>query len=137
MLCSLVYFSERSFGCPDVEVVRIVEESAQRNKKRGLTGFLVADTRFFLQTLEGDRKALSVLLDVIQADLRHSDVVIASFTEIEHREFPDWGMAHVGDEKLIKVAAAPIVGDEPLAPEKLTSQQLRQIIVRTKTVAGV
>jgi sugar/nucleoside kinase (ribokinase family) len=135
MLCSLIYFSERSFACPDVEVVRIVEEAAERNKKRGLTGFLVADTRFFLQALEGDRKTLSTLLDVIQADLRHSDVVIASFMEIEKREFPDWGMAHVGDPALIKIAAAPIVGDGPLAPEKLTSDQLRQLIVRTKTAA--
>jgi Sensors of blue-light using FAD len=132
MLCDLIYFSERSFACPDTEVVRIVQEASQRNKARGVTGFLIADTRYFIQMVEGDRKTLSVLFDIIQADLRHSDVVLCSFNEIDHREFPDWGMAHVGDPALINSVAAQIIPSGALAPDGLTSEDIKRLLLRAR-----
>jgi hypothetical protein len=132
MLSNLIYFSERDFGCPDVEVERIVQESAARNRKRDITGFLVADSQYFLQILEGDRKALSALFDTIQADFRHRDVVLAAFSEIDVRRFPEWGMACVGDPEIIKIASAPFVGDQRLAPASLTGEQLLQILVAAR-----
>ncbi|MCR5872397.1 MULTISPECIES: BLUF domain-containing protein [unclassified Sphingomonas] len=89
----LMYISSVRAGT-QVEVAPILLASRRNNDRHGITGFLYADGRRFLQVLEGPQDAVEQTFARIAADPRHCAIVILSRRAIEMREFGDWAMAH-------------------------------------------
>ena len=89
----LVYASTAS-DLVKLEVVEdIVAKSKANNERDNVTGFLVFNSGYFLQCLEGDISAVNKTFCNIAADKRHFDTIILSYNEVSERSFPNWTMA--------------------------------------------
>lgn len=78
-------------------------QSARDNKHNGLTGALMVDPNWFVQTLEGDKSRLMPVFQRILKDVRHSEVRIFELVTAQARIFPGWAM-HVGEMAKIEPA---------------------------------
>lgn len=71
----------------------LARAAAEKNRRLGITGFLMTSGGLFYQLLEGPPEAVDELLDTISADPRHTDLLILSSSEnVSDRLFPDWAM---------------------------------------------
>ena len=91
-LITISYRSKAVLSDPTRDLEDIVAEGHRRNEARGITGILLFDGEFFMQTIEGPAAAIRTLFSKIAADDRHEDVVPFFICEIEERDFPDWHM---------------------------------------------
>ena len=92
-MLQIMYISSAAAIAP-IDVAQILTVSRRNNERDGITGFLYADGRRFLQVLEGPVDAVERAFGRIGADARHRAVVTLSRREIAAREFGDWAMAH-------------------------------------------
>ncbi len=90
----LVYLSRFSRDLTPADITSIGDKSKQRNRGRGITGFLVCLGDIFFQVLEGPETAVMELYSQkILKDERHRDVVCLRNEVFESvRMFPEWDM---------------------------------------------
>lgn len=91
-LITISYRSKAKLANPIRDVETIVAESYRRNEACGITGILLFDGEFFMQTIEGPAAATRAVFARISEDDRHENVVPFFICEIEERDFPDWHM---------------------------------------------
>jgi hypothetical protein len=95
-LVQLVYFSRNTVAGDDrahLQQLRDILKVSQANNQRdGLTGFLIFDKTWFVQILEGDRKAVTSAYDRIAKDVRHGRVQTLDVRMIQRRDFGQWTM---------------------------------------------
>ena len=90
---NLVYCSRAAPGMDDDSISKIIATAKHHNPRFGITGLLVFGSGIFFQWLEGPRDNVTSLMKIINADPRHSNVVLLrEENEIRDRLFPDWGM---------------------------------------------
>lgn len=94
MLSQYLYISTAP-TLPREEVDAILDTSARNNPARGITGLLLFNGRNFLQLLEGEDSEITVLMERINGDPRHSGVSVLDRREIAARTCPDWAMKRV------------------------------------------
>ena len=75
------------------EVSGILTASIVNNREAGVTGGLIYDRYWFIQVLEGDRRAVDETYQRLAADRRHHHLVVVKASEADGRKFPDWSMA--------------------------------------------
>lgn len=103
MLYSLIYVSTAIHLMEDDELLAILHTSVQNNTERSITGILLYKGGNFLQVLEGEKEDVQYIFEKIQADRRHTGIIVISEETIESRLFADWKMAFVNlDHELIK-----------------------------------
>lgn len=90
----LVYTSFRKPTCNEQEIQKILESCKRNNPKRKVTGVLVHSNKRFLQYMEGEKKDLLELYELIKLDSRHGGVNQRNFEPIEARVFPSWEMGY-------------------------------------------
>lgn len=95
----LIYASVASQGVTVEEARSILASSRRNNEKSNITGVLLFSDGRFIQILEGSPAALDGLLDILRRDLRHRNLDVLSRDAIEHRNFPDWSMAYIGEQE--------------------------------------
>lgn len=78
------------------EIRAILATARQRNKADNITGALLFTASGFAQVLEGLRDVVERTFERINADPRHADVTVLSFTPTERRSFPDWPVGFSG-----------------------------------------
>ncbi|AQS50071.1 hypothetical protein BMG03_19295 (plasmid) [Thioclava nitratireducens] len=87
----LLTISYRSVSClrkPADEISSILSESLSRNQRLGITGLLLFDGNFLLQTLEGPPVETKSVYAKIICDLRHTNITLLSTRLIRTRVFP-------------------------------------------------
>lgn len=94
ILSQLIYFSEKRDLGPG-GVAAILDSARRENERRHLTGALIFNQTYFLQCLEGGRKAITETFSKIAKDPRHDDITLISVHDIDVRDFPDWTMGYV------------------------------------------
>lgn len=77
----------------------LVDDAIAANLRLGITGFLLFDGTYFLQTIEGPTIETLNLFLRIADDTRHTDVVPFAVEKIADRRFPDWQMQYVSPKK--------------------------------------
>ena len=87
------------------DLVSIVEESRLRNAACGITGVLLFDGTFFLQTLEGPPEKTKGVYAKILQDRRHRNVKSFPIQAIEERDFPDWHMELISSDETAQIVA--------------------------------
>ena len=92
MLIQLTYASRTSKTLVPEDLKDILAASQRNNSRVGVTGALCLANGIFLQQLEGDRTAVSLLYHRILLDPRHRDPAILDFSEIVARKFTQWSM---------------------------------------------
>ena len=98
-LVRLLYCSVPN-GLGDGDMAAILDVSHVNNSLDDITGVLVYNGGYFLQCLEGGRRAVSRRFITIANDKRHKDVEILDFSPIAERRFPRWTMQYVGGTAL-------------------------------------
>ncbi len=92
----LIYTSQNQIDPAQGSVIgqlgAILDASKRNNRPLGITGALVFDDKWFLQVLEGDRRAIWRQFERINGDDRHSDVQLIEMREVEARQFGNWWM---------------------------------------------
>lgn len=92
----LIYLSKVSPSFKPDDLNEILRTAHERNPTLGITGLLTFNSKFFLQVLEGPRKAVCQRYHRIAIDHRHDEVTLISFSDVEARRFEDWSMGFIG-----------------------------------------
>ena len=108
----LIYQSACRTGLT-LDVLReIAQESAKRNRERGITGVMLVQDRNVVQVLEGEEDAVRALYHKISKDSRHGGCTVLLTRHCESRAFSDWhmGLCEVepDDEDLFRLAVSTI-----------------------------
>lgn len=102
-LMQLIYVSQL-VGQPDAQLVPIHTSAMKYNVQSGVTGMLLYFKGSFMQVLEGERDAVMVTYQRIQADRRHQNCKLLVEEDIAQRHFPQWtmGLCCLGQEDFMK-----------------------------------
>lgn len=96
-LFRLVYHSrsnlESSQNPLAAEIADILSTSVIHNTEAGVTSGLIYDRYWFVQALEGERKAVEETYQRLATDPRHHHLVVVKAENAESRRFPHWSMA--------------------------------------------
>jgi hypothetical protein len=91
--CRLIYRSTCSESfLPNEDLKALVQQSAENNRRDGITGLLLLSGDQFLQVLEGPSPAVNRLFRRLCRDERHYDIELIAFEQIGPRYFDDWCM---------------------------------------------
>jgi len=93
-LYRLVYTSFRKSTCSEKEINNILASCKRNNPGRGVTGILLHSSSRFIQYIEGSKKDVEELYELIKQDDRHTSVNMRSFEPISGRIFPSWEMGY-------------------------------------------
>lgn len=77
----------------DAMLREIGKAARVRNVAADVTGYLVFENGFFLQTLEGEQAVVERLYQSIARDPRHHSLVILHRGAISERTYPTWGLS--------------------------------------------
>lgn len=108
------------------ELGAIFSVARSQNKKADITGALLIDGDWFVQTLEGEESAVRALYDHIEKDKRHERLSVIDAQDVEDRVFSRWSMARVSEDgqpdipllmNRDKGGASPAAG-RPTTPEQ-------------------
>ncbi|WP_375491269.1 BLUF domain-containing protein [uncultured Jatrophihabitans sp.] len=106
------------------ELGALFSVARSNNKKLGITGALMLDAEWFVQTLEGDEAAVRSLFERISTDPRHDDVAVLDTATVPARAFPHWSMAQVstaGKDDVYLIAHED--GIAPATPRRRSPEQ--------------
>ncbi|MFM7698982.1 MAG: BLUF domain-containing protein [Limnohabitans sp.] len=91
-LAYLSYCSQAQFPMRHDEIERILKTSQRNNQHDEITGLLTFSGEVFVQFLEGTHAALQNLMDRIQNDTRHNNIIILSEGGSHERMLAGWDM---------------------------------------------
>jgi hypothetical protein len=100
MLYTILYISNADRAFSSQELDELVWESRAWNSLHGITGFLayvegVLDGKTkcqFIQVLEGKKRDIEDVFNVIKQDPRHQDICVLKEGYIKERKFDSWDM---------------------------------------------
>lgn len=79
---------------------QLEQTSRERNASMSITGVLVFDGTHFIQTIEGPRIAVSSLMQKIQSDPAHGELMPFGVRPITKRFFAGWTMKAISANSL-------------------------------------
>jgi len=88
----LIYFSSATKEMGEDDLISLLEESRDRNKRQNVTGMLLYKDGAFLQVLEGEAKDVDEMYQCICFDERNAGNYLVERKEIEERNIPQWSM---------------------------------------------
>ncbi|MEQ8601990.1 MAG: BLUF domain-containing protein [Marivibrio sp.] len=128
-LVRLTYYSAVPDDLTKRDLREILAASQQKNRRLEITGGLGFNRRRFIQTLEGDRAAVTGLVQKIFADPRHTAPVITSCHEIVDRAFPDWSMMWLGEELFTEQLMRKYSANPNAVIDDLDDDQLERFVL--------
>lgn len=91
-LYCIVYQSEATVFMSTQKLESIIEQAIPRNKELNITGVLLSDGHLFIQYLEGPKKSLQLVYELILQSASHTKIKVLVDQPIKKREFPKWFM---------------------------------------------
>lgn len=91
-LIRLVYVSTASRPLTRSELDDIARVSRLRNRRAGLTGFLIHQGGRFHGVLEGPQRSLFARMEVIMTDARHQQLAVVRENTVTERRFDNWSV---------------------------------------------
>lgn len=137
MLVRLLYASRAVEAFDEVELAAILGKSRHNNPECGITGVLCYSQGVFLQVLEGGRSAVNKLYGRIVGDVRHTDVELLRYEEIDERRFAGWAMGQVDVARLnpaLLLKYSERAGIDPYAVSGRMSMALFEEVVATASI---
>ncbi len=129
----LVYISENQIDPAQGSVVKqltgILQASKRNNERLGITGALVFDDMWFLQVLEGERRAVWRQFERIGHDERHANVLLIEMKEVERRVFGNWWMGLATRNAATELLFKPFTVNGRLAAEAMSAAAILALTV--------
>ena len=91
-LVHLSYCSHAQSPVEQADIDLILKASQRNNQRDDITGLLTYSGEVFVQFLEGPPDSIQRLMDRLQDDSRHRDIIILSEGSDHERIFSDWNM---------------------------------------------
>ena len=92
ILVSMTYASRANPDVSAKDFNEILQQANENNAENGITGMLIFNKNYFLQTIEGPRAQINRLLYSLIADTRHHDLQVIETREVTHRDWAKWSM---------------------------------------------
>ncbi len=92
ILVSMTYASRANPDVSAKDFNEILQQANENNAENGITGMLIFNKNYFLQTIEGPRAQINRLLYSLIADIRHHDLQVIETRELKHRDWAKWSM---------------------------------------------
>lgn len=98
----LVYTSVAVNAFSEADLIGLLDQSRQSNKKLDITGMLLYTRGKFIQVLEGEKSVVNRLYTKIAGDARHKRIAIVIEGDSKERMFQNWSMGFkkLGSEEL-------------------------------------
>jgi hypothetical protein len=109
MLKRIKYVSRFAQPFREEELEELGKRAAEKNKTLDITGLLMTSGGLFYQVLEGPAEAVDQIFSNIEADKRHTDVLVLSIEDkVTDRLFPNWSMMTVNLDAKAHVRLLPL-----------------------------
>jgi hypothetical protein len=119
----LVYTSHATHPFSEPDLIGLLKECREFNRKNGITGMLLYIQGKFIQVLEGQKEVVIRLFEGIAQDPRHQRVAVIIEGESCERIFKDWSM---GFRRLTEQEALHLSGfrdiDQFFARKRITEE---------------
>ena len=138
MLVRLIYAS-RAADDSAAAIEAILTQAREHNPASGITGVLCYGGGVFLQAIEGGRSQVSALFGHIQRDVRHQDVELLHYEEIDERRFGGWTMGQVNLSRInhaIVLKYSESMELNPYAVSGRMSLALLEELMATASIVG-
>ena len=104
----IVYVSRESIVFDEPMLVELADLAARRNAEVGITGYLYHYENHFTQYIEGDKKPIDDLWEVLNQDSRHS--ILAHFQgTVDTPRFAHWHMRRLTYSELVQIRLEDIL----------------------------
>ena len=127
-LSRLIYVSEAQIdpaeGSLFSQLAGIMKASIRNNQASGVTGALVYDDAWFLQALEGERRAVWRTFERINSDERHANCLLIAMSEVGERVFDNWWMGLATRDADTAAAFRPYLRGGMLHPPEMSAEEI-------------
>lgn len=127
----LIYVSSATKDMSEEDLIKLLEQSREKNKIKNLTGMLLYAGGNFFQVLEGSKSDVDGLYSVIIQDERHTDCVLIDESDIEERAFGNWSM---GFRHLTIKDAKELEGYSEFLNKKMRPEE---IVLKSDSIIGL
>lgn len=128
IILRLTYVSRHSPDNTNIEVTRILAQAQRNNERNGITGALVINNDYFLQSIEGARPVINELLRKLVKDARHFSLQVIECCEVEQRRWSKWSMKHLTASDQDKEYVRKFSAGNDLNPYLMSSVQIINFI---------
>ncbi|WP_201596024.1 BLUF domain-containing protein [Psychrobacter vallis] len=128
IILRLTYISRYNNDNPNGEVTRILDQAQQNNECNGITGALVFNHNYFLQSIEGARPVINELLRKLVKDDRHHALQIIECCEVEQRRWSKWSMKYLIPSEENKGLALKFSTGTQFNPYLMSTNQIMMLI---------
>ncbi|ERL56738.1 BLUF domain-containing protein [Psychrobacter aquaticus] len=128
IILRLTYISRYNNDNPNGEVTRILDQAQQNNERNGITGALVFNHNYFLQSIEGARPVINELLRKLVKDNRHHALQIIECCEVEQRRWSKWSMKYLIPSEENKGLALKFSTGTQFNPYLMSTNQIMMLI---------
>ncbi len=131
-LYKLVYCSRNRIRGTNAEVIAelqtILASSRVNNARAGISGALLYNAGNFAQVLEGPLSSIERTFEIIQCDVRHSEVTVIQSGPCTAREFPEWSMAFAGNSAVENMPLATAAFDAAFTSSVGAGEQMLSVL---------
>jgi Sensors of blue-light using FAD len=131
-LVQLIYCSRVVAGVHGTAITSIVDVSRFNNTRDGVTGALCFNANFFLQCLEGERRAVNETYHRILRDPRHEQALLLRYDEVPKRQFGDWSMGYLSSQAMAPDLLLQYGSNDRFDPEQLGADAALDFLLALK-----
>ena len=128
IILRLTYISRYNNHNENGEVTRILAQAQQNNARNGITGALIFNHNYFLQSIEGARPIINELLRKLIKDDRHFSLQIIECCEVEQRRWNKWSMKYLIPSEDNKELALKYSTGTQFNPYLMSTNQIMMLI---------
>ncbi len=128
IILRLTYISRYNNNNENGEVTRILAQAQENNARNGITGALVFNHNYFLQSIEGARPVINNLLRKLTKDDRHSSLQVIECCEVDQRRWNKWTMNYLIPSEMNKEHALKFSTGTEFNPYLMSRAQIMLLI---------
>jgi len=107
----------------------ILSSARNNNKLNDVTGLLCFNRKYFLQCLEGSRRAVNRIYGELMADPRHEDLVLLSYEDVDQRDFLQWEMGYVSENSITRELTLRYSSSSDFNPYDLNKESVHRLLL--------
>ena len=127
-LSRLIYVSEPqldpALGSTIAQLATILSASRRNNEAANITGALAYDESWFIQVLEGERRAIWQTFARINEDERHAGCVLIEMADADCRLFGNWWMGLATRDAVTASAFLPYMMNGVLRADAMSGRDV-------------
>ena len=132
MLSRLIYVSKLAPSVDHRAIRDILAASQRNNQPRGVSGLLMFNSGFFLQWLEGERRAVNERFARIAQDNRHTDPMLLDYRAVLSRQFSEWNMGYMGEGTMNRAIFFEYGASEQFDPYALSGEGAEALMLAVR-----